>query len=263
MLALDGENVLQVSDLTIGYGEKIVLENLNFSVRRGEIFAIMGGSGCGKSTLLKHLTGILPVMSGTVKLFEHDFSRGELPGGESIAGLLGVTYQGGALLGSLTLAENVALVLEENTRWSRRKIMTTVQEKLAQVDLAEFADYYPAEISGGMKKRAGLARALAMDPPLLFFDEPSAGLDPISSAELDRLILRLRNDFGRTIVIVTHELESVFAIADRVIMLDKASRTIIAEGDPRVLRSQSDDPWVREFLNRSNLVFGAQASAER
>lgn len=246
---------LEVKDLVIGYGDRIVLQDLNFSVRRGEIFAIMGGSGCGKSTLLKHIIGIYPVKSGTVKIFDRTFDRDHTPELSEVARLFGVTYQGGALLGSMTLAQNVALVLEEHTGLSGKEIREVVMEKLSQVDLEQFADFYPSQISGGMKKRAGLARALALDPPLLFFDEPSAGLDPISSAELDRLIMRLRDEYKRTVVIVTHELDSIFTIADNVIMLDKNTRTIIERGDPRRMKTQSENPWVREFLNRSGLTY--------
>ena len=251
----DSNIALEVKDLVIGYGDRIVLENLNFSVKRGEIFAIMGGSGCGKSTLLKHIIGIYPVKSGTVSIFGKTFDRDHAPALDEVARLFGVTYQGGALLGSMTLAQNVALVLEEHTTLPAKEINRIVMEKLAQVNLEQFADFYPSQISGGMKKRAGLARALALDPPLLFFDEPSAGLDPISSAELDRLIMRLRDEDNRTVVIVTHELDSIFTIADNVIMLDKATKTIIERGDPRLMKEQSQNPWVREFLNRSGLAY--------
>ncbi len=258
---MDGINIsnagmpaLKVSDLSIGYGDRTVLRDLNFTVHQGEIFAVMGPSGCGKSTLLKHIIGIYPVQQGSVEIFGQDLSRNQIPDGSNIARLFGVTYQGGALLGSLTLSENIALVLEEHTSWNKTRIRQVVQEKLELVGLGEFGDFLPAEISGGMKKRAGLARALALDPPLLFFDEPSAGLDPLSSAALDKLILQLRNEQQRTIVIVTHELDSVFAIADRVIMLDKNTRTIAAEGDPRELKRHCPEVWVRKFLNRDGLL---------
>ena len=246
---------LEICNVSVGYGDRTVLHDLNFTVNEGEIFAVMGGSGCGKSTLLKHIIGIHPLQAGSVKIFGRVISGDNALNEEEIARTFGVTYQGGALLGSLTLAENVALVLEEHTNLSGREIKEKVMERLSWVNLEQFADFYPSEISGGMKKRAGLARALALDPPLLFFDEPSAGLDPVSSAELDRLIMKMRNGFNRTVVIVTHELDSVFTIADRIIMLDKNTGTIAETGDPRVLQKTSTVPWVKNFLNRDGLAY--------
>jgi phospholipid/cholesterol/gamma-HCH transport system ATP-binding protein len=247
------DNVIEVRDLTIGYGDKTVQENLNFEVERGEIFIILGGSGCGKSTLLKHIIGLYAPFSGDIIIEGRSIVKAKGERKRNIMRNFGVLYQSGALFGSLTLAENVALPLEEYTDYSKSERDQVIDEKLALVGLDGFRDYLPSEISGGMKKRAGLARAMALDTKLLFFDEPSAGLDPISSAQLDRLILDLRDKLSTTMVIVTHELDSIFTVADRVIMLDKKTKSIIAKGDPRKLRDESDNEWVNEFLNRDGL----------
>ena len=244
---------IAVSHLAIGYGERVLMDDLNFTVGAGEIFFIMGGSGCGKSTLLKHLIGLYAPMRGDILIRGRSIVAADGETKFEIMRSFGVTYQGGALFGSLTVAENVAMPLEEYTSLAPKEIAAEVEKKLKLVGLAGYGDFMPAELSGGMRKRAGLARALALDPKLLFFDEPSAGLDPVSSAELDRLILDLRDRLGATVVIISHELDSIFAIADHIVMLDKARRGIIAEGDPRVLRDNAEDPFVRRFLNRDGM----------
>jgi phospholipid/cholesterol/gamma-HCH transport system ATP-binding protein len=250
MNAPDNVPAIEVSGLECGYGGPPILRDVNFTVRRGEIFFVIGGSGCGKSTLLRHLVGLNRPPAGSVRFFGEDFTAA---GGRRQRELLrsfGLLYQGGALWSSLTVGENVALPLEEYTGLSAVERDEMVAFKLAQVGLAGCEDLAPAEISGGMRKRAGLARALALDPAIVFFDEPSAGLDPITSRQLDDLILGLRAGLGMTCVIVSHELASIFAIADRVIMLDKAAKGIVAEGDPRALARDSADERVRAFLTR-------------
>ena len=246
---MQAEAHITVQDLTMAYGDFVIQRDLNFVVRRGDIFIIMGGSGCGKSTLLRHLIGLKAPAKGEVFYDDVNFWRAEPDEQELMKRKFGVLFQSGALWSSLTLAENVALPLGEYTDLSPTRIREVVSLKLALVGLAGFEEFYPSEISGGMQKRAGLARAMALDPDILFFDEPSAGLDPISSRRLDDLILELRDSLGATVVVVTHELASIFAIGNNSVFLDPVTKTMIATGDPRDL-VESENPTVRTFLTR-------------
>ena len=241
---------ISAQNLSCGYDGVAIIEDLNFDVKPGEIFFIIGGSGCGKSTLLRHLIGLHAPITGDIKIFGESFSTADANRRRDLLKTFGVLYQGSALWSSLTLGENITLPLEEYTDLSRRDRDQLARLKLSQVGLTGYHDYYPSEISGGMKKRAGLARALALDPGVVFFDEPSAGLDPITSRELDELIVQVRDTFGTTCVIVSHELASIYAIGDRVILLDKPARTIIAEGPPKDLAAESQDHRVQAFLHR-------------
>jgi phospholipid/cholesterol/gamma-HCH transport system ATP-binding protein len=241
---------ITVDDLTMAYGEVVVQRDLNFTIQRGDIFIIMGGSGCGKSTLLRHLIGLHAPVHGEVWYEDKRFWAASAAEREAMMRRIGVLFQSGALLSSMTLAENIALPLETYTALAPSQIRDLVAIKLALVGLAGFEDYLPSEISGGMKKRAGLARAMALDPDILFFDEPSAGLDPISSRLLDDLILELRDSLGATVVIVSHELASIFAIGTNSVFLDADSKTMIAQGDPKHLLETTQDPRVRTFLTR-------------
>ncbi len=247
-----GQNLpaLDVAGLECGYDEQVLLRDVNFQVKRGEIFFIIGGSGCGKSTLLRHIVGLRAPTAGTVKFFGECFNEATAGRQREMLKRIGVLYQGGALWSSLSLLENVMLPLEEYTPLDAAERAELACMKLAQVGLAGYDGYFPSEISGGMRKRAGLARALALDPAIVFFDEPSAGLDPLTSRKLDELIVNLRDLLGMTCVVVSHELASIFSIADRVVMLDKHAGGIIADGDPRALVKESTDVRVREFLGR-------------
>jgi len=252
---------ISVRNLTMAYGETVIQENISFEVSRGEIFVIMGGSGCGKSTLLRHLIGLMAPAKGDILIDDVDFWKSPPEIRNRIISRNGVLFQGGALWSSMTLEENVALPLQEYTDLGHRQISELVSYKLSLVGLAGYEDYYPSEISGGMRKRAGLARAMALDPDILFFDEPSAGLDPISSRLLDDLILELRKSLGSTIVIVTHELASIFRIGDNSVFLDPDTRTMIASGKPEELLKSSSDPKVLNFLTRMEHSDQGQAPA--
>ncbi len=234
----------------MAYGSFVVMRGINAQVRCGEVFVIMGGSGCGKSTLLRHMIGLKQPAQGDIYYEGVPFWQLGDEARQERLRTFGVAFQGGALWSSMTLAENIALVLGEYTDFPPADLRDIARLKLALVGLKGFEDYYPAEISGGMCKRAGLARALALDPEVLFFDEPSAGLDPISSRNLDQLILQLRDSLGATFVVVTHELASIFTIADNSVFLDPVTRTMRARGNPRELLKNSTDPAVREFLTR-------------
>jgi len=244
------EPYISVVDLTMAYGDFVVMRNLNFTINHGDIFIIMGGSGCGKSTLLRHMIGLKAPAKGDILYGDFNFWRAQPAERDQMMRNVGVLYQSGALWSSMTLAENIALPLEQYTKLSKGKIREQISLKLALVGLSGFEDFYPSEISGGMCKRAGLARAMALDPEILFFDEPSAGLDPVSAKRLDDLILQLRDSLDATVVIVTHELASIFAIGNNSVFLDPESRTMIASGDPNTLLAEDHDPRVQTFLRR-------------
>lgn len=241
---------ITVKKLTMAYGDLVVQQNLDFTVNRGDIFIIMGGSGCGKSTLLRHLVGLQKPAKGEIFYKDVSFWKASAEEKKALMKNFGILYQSGALWSSMTLAENIALPLEAYTDLSASQIGELASLKLALVGLAGFEGYYPSEISGGMRKRAGLARAIALDPDILFFDEPSAGLDPVSARLLDELILELSQSLGATIVVVTHELASIFAIGTNSVFLDPVTKTMIAQGDPAYLLKSSQDERVIAFLTR-------------
>ena len=241
---------IAVKNLTIGYGDFVLLKDLNFNINRGDVFIIMGGSGCGKSSMLRVLTGLVAPQKGTVVIDGTDFTKAAPAVRDEIMRRSGILFQSGALFSSMTLAENIALPLEQYTGYSEREISELVSLKLALVGLAGFEDFYPSEISGGMKKRAALSRALALDPKIVYCDEPSAGLDPISSKRLDDLILELNQNLGTTFVVVTHELQSIFAIGTNSIFLDGSVKNITGRGNPTDLLQNPPNADIYEFLTR-------------
>jgi phospholipid/cholesterol/gamma-HCH transport system ATP-binding protein len=246
---MERKAIVKVDNLVGGYGEDVILDRITFNVYEGEIFVILGVSGCGKSTLMKHIIGLIRPFSGRVIIDGDDVFNPDDAVYQRILRKIGVLYQSSALLGSMTLAENVALPIREYSDLPKESVDRIVRMKLKLVNLNGYENYLPSELSGGMRKRAGLARAMALNPKILFFDEPSAGLDPVTSAGLDNLIIHINRIQGTTMVIVTHELRSIFSVAQRVIMLDKQTRGIIAEGDPRDLRDNSPNRLVKDFFN--------------
>ncbi|MBT7171567.1 MAG: ATP-binding cassette domain-containing protein [Phycisphaerales bacterium] len=250
--AAQSQPLITVENLTMAYEGFVVQRDLNFTIRRGEVFVVMGDSGCGKSTLLRSLVGLLEPTAGRVLYGDVDFWALSPQKRQKQMRRWGVLFQGGALWSSMSLRENIALPLKEHTQLDAASIDELVHLKLSLVGLGGFEDFYPSELSGGMRKRAGLARAMALDPDILFFDEPSAGLDPISAKRLDELILNIRESLGTTIVVVTHELASIYAIATDSIFLDSDTRTMLASGQPRLLRENPTHPKLKAFLHRED-----------
>jgi phospholipid/cholesterol/gamma-HCH transport system ATP-binding protein len=248
------DTVIQVRDVKAEFDDRTIFQGVTFDVRAGEVFVILGGSGSGKSTLLKHMIGLYQPSAGTVEVLGENIHALGGKARQALLRRIGVMWQSGALFGSQTLAENVMVPLEQHTRLPEEARAMMACVKLGLVGLSDAANRLPAEISGGMAKRAGIARAMALDPPILFLDEPSAGLDPITSAGLDALIKQLARELGTTFVVVTHELQSILSIGDRCIMLDKEAKGMIAEGDPRELREHSQHPVVRAFFHREVLA---------
>jgi phospholipid/cholesterol/gamma-HCH transport system ATP-binding protein len=255
-MTTDRAPAIEVRNLACGYDDTPVLDGVSFSVRPAEIFFIIGGSGCGKTTLLRNMVGLNKPTRGEILFNGRSFTNADAGARREMLKTFGMLFQSGALWTSLTLSQNIALPLEEYTRLPRDEIQNIAAFKLAQVGLAGFEEHYPSEISGGMQKRAGLARALALDPVIVFFDEPSAGLDPVTARRLDDLIVQIRDTFGTTIVVVSHDVDSIFGIADRIIMLDGDARGIIAEGKPAEVAVDSKNPKVVEFLTRRGVKTG-------
>ncbi len=247
---------VEIRDLTMAFGSYVVMRDVQATIKRGEVFIIMGGSGCGKSTLLNHMIGLLRPAKGEILYDGVNIWGIDVDERAEMLRHFGVLFQGSALWSSMTLAENIALPLSEYTDLNRTEIRDLARLKLALVGLGGFEDFHPSEISGGMQKRAGLARAMALDPEVLFFDEPSSGLDPVSARNLDRLILEIRDSLGTTIIVVSHDLESIFTIGDNSIYLDPQTKRMRAQGNPRDLRDHSEDPSVRNFLTSGLDVSG-------
>ncbi len=260
MATADRTPVIIVDNLTARFGNRTIFEKVSFEVYEGEVLVILGGSGCGKSTLLKHMVGLYQPYTGRVLIHGVDVNTRNEKELLSLRRDIGVTFQGGALFGSMTVGENIALTLREYTDLSDEDIDLIIKMKLALVNLTGFENHLPEELSGGMMKRVGLARALALEPSVVFFDEPSAGLDPITGVELDMLILNINAGMGTTMVVVTHELQSIFTIAHRVVMLDKEAKGVIAIGDPKELKEHSTDPRVVNFFNRRPASFADKES---
>ena len=252
-MSTDSMPAIEVADLACSYDEELVLDGVSFSVRPAEIFFVIGGSGCGKTTLLRNMIGLNTPVRGEVRFNGKSFTSADSKTRRDMLRTFGMLFQSGALWSSLTLGENIALPLEEYTRLPRDEVRNIAAFKLAQVGLAGYEEHFPSELSGGMRKRAGLARALALDPGIVFFDEPSASLDPVTARNLDRLIVQVRDTFGTTIVVVSHDVDSIFGIADRMVMLDRDKRGIIAEGKPSEVAKTSENPKVVEFLTRRGI----------
>ena len=242
--------LIKVRDLVAKYGEQVILKDVKMDVYANEILAIIGGSGCGKTTLLRHLVGLNPPASGRITIDGNDISNQDEGSFDEALKKIGILFQGGALFGSMTIAENVALPIKEYTDLAPEAVAELVHMKLCSVDLGGYGDHLPSELSGGMIKRAALARALALNPEILFLDEPTAGLDPVISAEIEELILRINHSLGTTMVIITHSLNIIFKVAHRIIMLDKTAKGIVAQGDPKELKEKSPNPIVKRFFNR-------------